>query len=367
MARSTTMTQSLGQIPTVLLTLFLAIACSLLEVDGSCAKGIVITGILDGKSGNPKGLEVYVLKTGDYDNWKIKKNSNGGSTWSTAYTFSGTTTAGSSYRIKTPAGVYTQLTRSVLLCFARSAPFAGYYFFTPHASTVGTGGWDWGRTKSNYNIVSDGSFNANGDDAYAVFDSADDLVDIYGQFQQDGTGRPWEYTNSWGYRKDAKLASTTWASADWIVAPVNSLENDADQQTTLTNAFGQYASSCTTGGSATPPKKPSPSPSDTSVKRTRKGKKLIQKITFRGLRASKAEEYKPYIRKALATTFGVRVENVVIVNVESQVGRSVIHEVCFCFFFLPFPFPPSFLISFLISFPSLSLSLLKISWNYTLI
>ena len=247
-----------------LLVVFLCLGWASLEVQGSCSKGIVITGIVDGKSNEPKGVELYVLKTGDYNGWKIMSNANGGDSWRPVYTFSGTKTAGASYLTKTLAGVHTRLTRSALPCFTRSAPYVGYYFFTMHASIVGTGGWDWGVTKTNYNIISDNSFSANGNDAYGVFNSTNELLDIYGQFKQDGTGEPWEYLNSWGYRKDSTLASKIWTSADWDVAAVNSLENDSDQQTTLSNAFGRYTPQCTTGGSPSSSPTPSPtaSPSD---------------------------------------------------------------------------------------------------------
>ena len=33
-----------------------------LVVDAACQKGMLITGIVDGKSGEPKGVEIYVLK-----------------------------------------------------------------------------------------------------------------------------------------------------------------------------------------------------------------------------------------------------------------------------------------------------------------
>lgn len=99
-------------------------------------------------------------------------------------------------------------------------------------------------SKNNYNLMEDSDFNFNGNDAVGLFNDGGNLVDIYGEFQVDGTGDPWEYIDSWSYRNDGTSASTTWTAADWTVAGANSLDNDNNQQTTLTNGFGQYTPSC---------------------------------------------------------------------------------------------------------------------------
>ena len=100
------------------------------------------------------------------------------------------------------------------------------------------------QSKTNYNLVQDNDFNFNGDDAVGLFNDGGSLVDVYGEFGVDGSGDPWEYLDSWSYRNDGTSASITWTAGDWTVAGANSLDNDNNQQTTLTNGFGQYTPSC---------------------------------------------------------------------------------------------------------------------------
>ena len=73
-----------------------------------------------------------------------------------------------------------------------------------------------------YNYTADlisGSITGNGDDVYELAD-ANGTVDIYGEIGVDGTGQPWEYTNSLTYRLPGGTPSVThdlgrWASVSW--------------------------------------------------------------------------------------------------------------------------------------------------------
>ena len=53
---------------------------------------------------------------------------------------------------------------------------------------------------SNFSLVYvDGAINQNGNDAIELFMN-DSVVETFGDADVDGTGEPWEYTDSWAYK-----------------------------------------------------------------------------------------------------------------------------------------------------------------------
>jgi hypothetical protein len=71
----------------------------------------------------------------------------------------------------------------------------------------------------------------NGDDAYALFRGGDHetgtLHDIFGVIDVDGSGEPWEYTDSRAVRMEEVLTpSTSWISAQWEIIPANVADGD---------------------------------------------------------------------------------------------------------------------------------------------
>ena len=182
-----------------------------MSVEENGAKSITLTAIYDGKSSQPKGVEVYISDPGDYTQWTIKTNTNGGSSWSTAYTFG-------------------------------SSEVAGFKYITAHDSLL-TG---WGLS----NVVQDGSFTFNGDDAVAIAAPGGDVFDVYGVFQEDGTGMAWEYVDSYSVRKSGTTASAVWTAADWTVKGIDYLDGVSDQQAELTAAFGSFTPTSSSSSSA---------------------------------------------------------------------------------------------------------------------
>ncbi|WP_414524309.1 hypothetical protein, partial [Umezakia ovalisporum] len=53
--------------------------------------------------------------------------------------------------------------------------------------------------------------NQNGDDAIELF-MAGDIIETYGNSNEDGTGKPWEYTGSWAFKNAEGL---------WINGAIN--------------------------------------------------------------------------------------------------------------------------------------------------
>lgn len=80
--------------------------------------------------------------------------------------------------------------------------FVNSYFFQPdQASTIVSG---------------------NGDDGYFLYKSGGhsngQLIDAFGEIDQDGSGTPWEYTDSRVIRKDTvNSANAVWKQQDWII------------------------------------------------------------------------------------------------------------------------------------------------------
>lgn len=71
----------------------------------------------------------------------------------------------------------------------------------------------------------------NGDDAYALFTGGDhetgELHDIFGVIDVDGSGEPWEYTDSRAERMEGVLIpNSTWVPAEWEITSANVADGD---------------------------------------------------------------------------------------------------------------------------------------------
>ncbi|WP_367391048.1 lamin tail domain-containing protein [Lewinella sp. LCG006] len=67
----------------------------------------------------------------------------------------------------------------------------------------------------------------NGDDAYALFDDNDILIDIYGVIGQDGTGQAWDYENSQAVRNPSvTIANPTWTASEWTITSADIADID---------------------------------------------------------------------------------------------------------------------------------------------
>lgn len=174
---------------------------------------LIITGVYDGSFSDPKGIEVYAASTGDYTGWEVEIQSNANTNWSSGYTFGGSLTAGD------------------------------FVYLTSTASTLTDWGWGIGGANEKGEIISDSSFNQNGDDTFRIIDNTSTVIDMYGVDGTDGTGEDWEYTDSFVYRNNGVTASTTFDAGDWNIGDVNFLRSvDGGQEAFLTNTFGTYSS-----------------------------------------------------------------------------------------------------------------------------
>jgi hypothetical protein len=183
----------------ILLSAAAAALCSTLNAN------ILITGVFDGDGSNPKGIEVYVTSTGDYTGWEVEIQSNGGPSWSSGYVFDGSYNAGD------------------------------FVYLTSTANTLT--GWGWDTSKGV--VISDGSFNQNGNDSFRIVDASANFVDTLGEDGIDGIGLAWEYTDSYAYRATGTGPDPSFTLSNWNFGGPNYLEG-VDQQVALTNVFGTY-------------------------------------------------------------------------------------------------------------------------------
>jgi len=162
-------------------TTALALTTAALLATGASATPILTT-IIDGPSSTPKGVEVYL--DGSYDGYAIEVESNGGSSWNEIFTFDTT--------------VYA----------------AGLYFITStDGDTYVT------STYAGSNIISDTSFNQNGNDALRILDASDAVVDQFGDPSEvagssDFTAA-WVYNDSWASRVDGTGPDGGFVIGNW--------------------------------------------------------------------------------------------------------------------------------------------------------
>jgi hypothetical protein len=172
------------------------ILCSLVFVING---QIIISEVADGteSGGKPKMVELTNSSGTDLDlsGYAIKVYANGGTTETATarFTFTSFTLA---------AGA------SVVVTNASSTEWASYSLAIPS------------------NIFYDAGVNSNGDDVYALANDLDVNIDLYGRIGEDGTGKDWEFLDSYAYRKTTVVnPNSVFTVSEWEILPVNTLDN----------------------------------------------------------------------------------------------------------------------------------------------
>lgn len=187
----------------------------ILAAAGFAQAGVTITGVLDGglTGGVPKAVELYVYGTEDLTGWSVKNYNNGYTTVSNTTTLSGT---------YTNEFVYVTCTQT-----------------NPSSMTVFN--TIWGSLGGDFlNVLGGDSPNTNGDDAIALHDASDAIVDVYGVIGEDGTGKAWEYTDSWAIKNDDAADSPIFNVLSWTIAPLNSTDGMTEEGHRTSVPFGTY-------------------------------------------------------------------------------------------------------------------------------
>ncbi|MEJ2045650.1 MAG: ExeM/NucH family extracellular endonuclease [Reinekea sp.] len=175
----------------------LAATIAVMAAGGSQAE-LMISGIMDGPGSDPKSIEFYATTDiPDLSVYTLKLQQNGNTSYGKTYTFSADSVSAGTYFTATERSDGSGFTR-----FFRKAP-----------DYTGTG------------------FDFNGDDRVLIVSTADEnnIIDIFGEKDVDGSGTDWEYTDGWAYRKSMLASSEltkepndgVFNSANWVFSGVN--------------------------------------------------------------------------------------------------------------------------------------------------
>ena len=157
---------------------------------------LLITGVIDGplSGGTPKAMELYVRNTiADLSSYGVGSANNGGGTDGVEFTFPAVSVA---------AGTYIYVA-------SETDNFTTYLGFAPDYTS--------------------GALAINGDDAVELFYN-NEIIDVFGDSNTDGTGQAWEYLDGWAYRNTGTLNNGSFVLTDWSFSGTNALDG------TTTNA-----------------------------------------------------------------------------------------------------------------------------------
>ncbi|QQE13909.1 lamin tail domain-containing protein [Planctomycetota bacterium] len=161
---------------------------------------VLITGIIDGSGSSPKAVEIYVTEDTNLDGWAIEKEANGGSSWGNAYAFTSTLSA-------------------------------GFYYLTQNNSTKADLLAQFASATDSNTIV-DGSFDANGNDAFRLVDDNSNVIDQFGDPSNVSSGFGWNFADSFAYRKDGVSTNGgAFDEANWIIPGKDFIDNNGGDDT----------------------------------------------------------------------------------------------------------------------------------------
>ena len=85
---------------------------------------------------------------------------------------------------------------------------------------------DYNLTAPPYCIYSETNvIRGNGNDCYQLLNTSNAVIDVYGEPTVNGTGQPWEYTDSYAYRNlNITSPNSTFTLSEWTIAPIDILD-----------------------------------------------------------------------------------------------------------------------------------------------
>jgi hypothetical protein len=167
---------------------------------GAPTNSLVITGAYDGPltGGTPKGIELYVLE--DISNLSL---------YGVSSITNGAGTSAGNVEYNFPADAVT----------------AGTYIYLATDSDQFTVFFGLVPTYDN------GVVGINGDDSIELYENGQ-IIDTFGDVNEDGNGETWDYLNGWAYRKSTTgPEGTTFTSANWTYSGVGGLEGGTNNAT----------------------------------------------------------------------------------------------------------------------------------------
>jgi hypothetical protein len=177
----------------------------LIQANCTCAgtpvltsNSLILTGIIYAGAA-PKAIELYVVNDiADLSIYGIGSAGNGGGTDGEEYTF--------------PADAVTA--GSFIYVANDLVAFDAFFGFAADYTDAGV------------------AINFNGDDAFEIFENGA-VIDTFGDIAVDGTGEPWEYTNSWAVRNCATGPDgSVFVLANWTFGALDAFLGQVDNATT---------------------------------------------------------------------------------------------------------------------------------------
>jgi len=159
---------------------------------------LIISAVYDGplSGGTPKGIELYAINDiADLSTYAVGSANNGGGSDGEEFFLSGSATAGDYIYVAT-----------------ESVQFANFFGFAPD--------------------FTDFAVSINGDDAVELFNNGV-VIDVFGEIDVDGTGQPWEHTDSWAARNDDSQPSSTFDISEWTFGGVDALDGETSNATAV--------------------------------------------------------------------------------------------------------------------------------------
>ena len=183
---------------------------TIVDNDYTITNSLILTGIYDGPSSNPKGYEFYAVNAiPDLSQFGVGAANNGGGSDGQEYTFPA---------ISLNAGDFIYLANDT----TEFSAFFGFSADFEHGTSTGI----------------------NGDDAVELFEGGQ-VIDLFGDINMDGTGTAWEYMDTWAYRNCSMGPDTVFNVADWTIAPVNMFDNQTSNATSpIPMPLGSYLPTC---------------------------------------------------------------------------------------------------------------------------
>ncbi len=190
----------------------------------SYAQTPVLTAIVDGdcSGGTPKLLEIYADGTVDFSLYSIENQTNANTSWGATQSLADLGTVTDDFVYITTSGSSDSMIS------------------------------EFPSVTSSQTLVSN-TINLNGDDRIRIILTSDSsVVDQYGETDVDGTGKSWEYKDSYAKRVEGTSADSGFAEANWVYAGAGSLDGlgvcqgGTDTYEVLIGGVGTYTTTTTT-------------------------------------------------------------------------------------------------------------------------
>ncbi|GAA3626927.1 T9SS type A sorting domain-containing protein [Flavivirga jejuensis] len=161
---------------------------------------LIISGVIDGplSGGVPKAIELYVVNDiADLSLYGFGSANNGGGTDGQEFTLSGSANAG-----------------DFIYIASEETGFTNFFGFAPN--------------------FTNSAANINGDDAIELFFN-NNVVDVFGDINVDGSGQAWDYVDGWAYRNDdTGPDGTTFVISNWSFSTPNALDGAMSNTSAVT-------------------------------------------------------------------------------------------------------------------------------------